>query len=250
MVTGNEAQITTGKNYRTRLSLTGGSGDVTRRSPPTISDDTNWFLIRSCPSLGLSLIIYLQDKVRFSIFFQKSTDLDLQGILFQHSPYLVDPIGLVLVTLSKGQHRRYGISMVEIMLGSTRSDKFAFEPNRPAYRLLDEPTPQKRAPHYLEWALELGFTDVADFLIGYGARVPANIVEKAARIQAYRVVGSYLKTRSMNPNPGRDDYKFVPEESLSMLREMVALNVRGWQVNLYITKIFPSYEPSELEEED
>ncbi|KAF3171892.1 hypothetical protein TWF225_009053 [Orbilia oligospora] len=99
--------------------MTGGSGDVTRRSPPTISDGTNWFLIRSCPSLGLSLIIYLQDKVRFSIFFQKSTDLDLQGILFQHGPYLVDPIGLVLVTLSKGQHRRYGISMVEIILGST-----------------------------------------------------------------------------------------------------------------------------------
>ncbi|EGX50308.1 hypothetical protein AOL_s00076g72 [Orbilia oligospora ATCC 24927] len=213
---------------------TDGSGDVTRRSPSTISDDTNWFLIRSCPSLGLSLIIYLKDKARFLMFFQKSTSLNIQEILFQHGPYLVDPIGLILITLSNGQHQSvdrvcntrlgehrpydYGlISMMEIMLDPTRSGKFAFEPNRPAYRLLDEPTPQKRAPHYLEWALELGFSDVADFLTSYGARVPTNIVEKAARMQAYRVVESYLRTRLMNPNPSRDDYKFVPEESLSLL---------------------------------
>ncbi|KAF3309243.1 hypothetical protein TWF173_011324 [Orbilia oligospora] len=208
---------------------TDGSGDVTRRSPSTISDDTNWFLIRSCPSLGLSLIIYLKDKARFLMFFQKSTGLDLQRILFQHGPYLVDPIGLILITLSDGQHRPYDydlISMMEIMLDPTRSGKFAFEPNRPAYRLLDEPTPQKRAPHYLKWALELGFSDVADFLTS--------------------VVESYLRTRLMNPNPSRDDYKFVPEESLSLLQEMAALSVSDWRVDFYITRIFPSSEPSEL----
>ncbi|KAF3177347.1 hypothetical protein TWF788_007779 [Orbilia oligospora] len=162
-----------------------------------------------------------------------------QEILLQYGPYLVDPIGLILVAFHRTNREmraatasgnyyensiggyNSAILMMNIILGS-RSDRFAFDLNRPAYCLQDETGPPKPIPNYLEWALELDFPGAADVLVRHGARVPANIVEKAVRLGASNVVRSYLKARSMKPHLYRDDDKFIPEESLQRFREMVA----------------------------
>ncbi|KAF3206801.1 hypothetical protein TWF679_008584 [Orbilia oligospora] len=162
-----------------------------------------------------------------------------QEILLQYGPYLVDPIGLILVAFHRTNREmraatasgnyyensiggyNSAILMMNIILGS-RSDRFAFDLNRPAYCLQDEMGPPKPIPNYLEWALELDFPGAADVLVRHGARVPANIVEKAVRLGASNVVRSYLKARSMKPHLYRDDDKFIPEESLQRFREMVA----------------------------